>query len=328
MVWIAILLLVIAVLALLATIFTQDEEVKNGSLLALIAAGCLGVILFIASTITIVDSGHVGVKVTFGSVSDEAALPEGLHFVNPFANVKELSVRTENYRMSHQEEEGARKGDDSVKVRASNGLQMPVDVSVPYRLNPDSAAWVYQNLGSNYVEKLLRPALSTATQRAGGHYTAEELYSTKRDEFSQKVKELMGEELRRILLDNYKDKNPPENVILTSQVLVGHIGIPDSVKHAIESKLKADQEQQAMEFTIMREKKEAERKRVEAEGIQTFQNIVSKGIDDKLLKWKGIEATLKLAESQNAKIIIIGAGKDGLPVLLGQDGNVQVQSQK
>lgn len=202
---------------------------------------------------------------------------------------------------------------------------MPVDVSTPYRLIPDVAPWVYRNLGPDYVEKILRPSLSTATRRAASLYTAEQLYSTKRDEFASKIKTLLDEEMNKLLQDNYKGKNPPETVLAVSQVLIGHVGIPDTVKNAIEAKLKADQEQQAMDFQILKEKKEAERKTVEAEGIRKFQEIVTKGIDEKLLRWKAIDATLHLANSNNTKIVIIGAGRDGLPVLLGGDGEPHVQ---
>ena len=223
--------------------------------------------------------------------------------------------------MSHKDHEGQNKGDDSVAIRAANGLGMSVDVSLPYRLNPSAASWVYKNLGNDYVEKLLRPALSTAVRRAGGHYLAEEIYSTKRDEFAERIRTLLSEEMVKTLHDNYKGANPPDEVLIVSQVMVGHVEIPQSVKTSIESKLRADQEQQAMDFQILREKKEAERKRVEAEGIKGFQDIVSKGIEDKLLKWKAIDATLKLAESHNAKVIIIG-GKDGLPILLNGESPI------
>jgi regulator of protease activity HflC (stomatin/prohibitin superfamily) len=281
--------------------------------------------LFTASCVGTVKTGHVGVPVVFGDASNTTVGP-GMHFpINPFCSLEEMSTRTENYWMSHVDHEGDKKGDDSVGVRSSNGLQMPVDLSVPYRLIPESAPWVLQNLGKEYITKILRPALSTAARRAAGHYTAEELYSTKRDEFAEKTRVLLEEELKKVLQDNYKGKNPPESVIVANQVLIGHIGIPDTVKNAIEAKLKADQEQQAMDFTIKRETKEAERKKVEAEGIRQFQEIVTKGIDEKLLRWKAIDATLKLAESNNTKVIIIGAGRDGLPVLLGSDGNPQIQ---
>lgn len=327
MIWIVFVLVLIAMAALAFAIFNREDDVKFGAWVVAGVAGLLSVVLFIFSCVTVVKSGHVGVPVTFGVVNNKT-IDSGLHFVNPFCHVEEMSVRTENYWMSHDEQEGNSTRDDSVSVRSSNGLQMPVDLSVPYRLIPDTAPWVYRNLGRDYVEKILRVSLSTAARRAASHYTAEELYSTKRDEFASRTKELLDEEIGKVIRDNYKNEDPPETVLVISQVLVGHVGIPETVKHAIEAKLKADQEQQAMEFTILREKKEAERKRVEAEGIQKFQEIVTKGIDDRLLRWKAIDATLHLAQSPNSKVIVIGSGHDGLPVLLhGTTGDVQLQAQ-
>jgi regulator of protease activity HflC (stomatin/prohibitin superfamily) len=318
MIYVAIALFLVALIATFvwASNKGSDEQVAVGGAFTAVI-GFLASLLFAAiACITIVKPGHVGVEILFGHVRPNVH-EAGLHFVNPFCSVEKMSVQTDNYWMSHQESEGAKKHDDSVSVRSSNGLQMPVDVSVPYRLIPESAPWVYENLGKDYVEKILRVSLSTACRRAASHYTAEELYSTKRDEFADKTRVLLGEELNKLLNDNYKGKNPPEQVLVISQVLIGHVGIPETVKNAIETKLKGDQEQQAMDFRIMKEKKEAERKRVEAEGIKTFQDIVSKGIDEKLLRWKAIDATVHLAESPNSKVIIIGSGADGLPVLLG-----------
>ena len=304
------------------TTITSQEKAAAGAasvVCGLVAVGCA-----IFSTFVIVDAGKVGVQETLGTVNT-TPLHSGVHFVNPLSNVVELSVRTENYWMSSVAHEGQKAGDDAVSVRSSNGLLMPVDVSVPYRLIPETAPWVYSNFGKDYVEKLIRPALSTATRRAGSHYTAEELYSTKRDDFAEKTRSLMDEELNKLLADNYKGKNPPESVVVVSQVLIGHVGIPEMVKTAIESKLKADQEQQTMTFTLLKAKQEAERKEIEAKGIQKFQEIVTQGISDKLLAWKGIEATEKLAESHNTKIIIIGSGKHGLPVLMNEDGEQTFQ---
>lgn len=315
MIWIALFLVVVAAIL---TVVALVEKNKAFFVTAGITCAIFSLICAICASIVVVDAGSVGVQVTFGTVNT-SPVNNGLHLVNPFCAVHEMSVRTENYWMSHAAHEGQNKIDDAISVRSSNGLQMPIDVSVPYRLLPDIAPWVYSNLGPNYVEKLIRPSLSTATRRAASHYTAEELYSTKRDEFSDKIQTLMEEEVRKLLGDNYKGKNPPENVLVISQVLVGHVGIPETVKIAIEAKLKADQEQQAMQFTLLKAEKEATRKEIEAGGIQKFQEIVSKGIDEKLLRWKAIEATLLLAESPNAKIVIIGAGKDGLPVILGSD---------
>jgi regulator of protease activity HflC (stomatin/prohibitin superfamily) len=323
MIVVAILVGLLAVVAGLVAIL-NNEAFREKAIFATAGLALASLFLFFASCICIVKAGSVGVPVLFGSVQG-TIYPEGMHFMNPFVSVHQMSVRTENYWMSHDEMEGNTTRDDSVAVRSSNGLQMPVDLSVPYRLIPDAAPWVYQNLGDDYVEKLLRVSLSTAARRAASSYTAEQLYSTKRDDFARKTQTILEEELNKILQVGYKDKGAPEQVLVVSQVLVGHVGIPETVKGAIEAKLKADQEQQSMDFRIMREKKEAERKRVEAEGIQKFQEIVAKGIDDRLLRWKAIDATVHLAESKNAKIIIIGSGRDGLPVLLGSDGEVHLQ---
>lgn len=327
MVWFALVLAVVAVVALAVAMFSRDEETRGGGAFVGIGAGVVAAVLMFVSSITTVKAGHVGVKTVFGEVIP-GTLDAGIHFfVNPFCDVTDMSAQTNNYWMSHDHKEGEHKGDDSVSVRSSNGLQMPVDVSVPYRLEPSAAPWVYKNLGENWVGKVLRPSLSAATRRAASGYTAEELYSTKRDEFAEKTRMLLDDELKKTLQENYKGQSPPETVVIINQVLIGHVGIPESVKNAIEGKLKADQEAQAMNFTILKERKEAERKQIEAEGIQKFQEIVSKGIDEKLLRWKAIDATLSLATSQNAKVIVIGGGRDGLPVLLsGATGDVQLQT--
>jgi len=324
MIWFALVLFIFVGICILGFIFAKNSsDLKNSALPAGLIAGLVGGVLTVISSVTIVKAENVGVQTTFGSLNPEK-IDAGMHLVNPFSQVHEMSIQTNNYWMSHIDHEGEKKGDDAVMVRSSNGLQMPIDVSAPYRLEPSAAPWVYKNLGVDWVSKILRPSLSTATRRAASHYTAEELYGSKRDEFAVQVKTLLSEELNKLMSDNYKGQNPPETVVIINQVLIGYVGIPDSVKTAIESKLRADQEQQAMDFTIMREKKEAERKKVEAEGIQAFQNIVSKGIDDRLLRWKGIEATLKLAESHNAKVIVIGGGSDGLPILLNGTGDASI----
>lgn len=327
MIFVAVLLMIVALVAVAFAVCSGDDDIKGNSWLVAAITGIVSVVLGVVSSTTVVKAGCVGVPVLFGQVQGYT-VNSGLHFVNPFIVIEQMSVRTENYWMSHQHDEGGKNGDDSVSIRSSNGLQMPVDVSLPYRLLPESAPWVYENLGSDYVVKLVRVALSSATRRAASHYTAEELYSTKRDEFAERVRTLIGEELQNLLQENYKGKNPPEQVVAISQVLIGHVGIPEMVKNAIETKLKSDQEQQAMEFQILKEEKEAKRKKVEATGIKNFQDIVTTGISDKLLRWKAIDATLKLAESHNAKIIIIGGGKDGLPVLLNGDGEPMIQNKK
>lgn len=304
MIWIAI---IIGIFSLIALIFKNPKSRMGGTL-----GIFLSFVLSIISCIRTIEAGKVGIPILFGSVQNHKIDP-GMHFVNPFISIKQMSVRTENYWMSASHDEGQKKGDDSIAAISSNGLEMAMDISVPYRLVPDAAPWVYQNLGADYVEKLLRPAIRAPTRRSAAKFSAEECFSTKRDQLAEKIQAFTEEEIDK-LLETYDKK---DKILIFSQVLVGKVNLPITVKDAIEQKLKNDQEQQAMSFRIMKEQKESERKKIEAEGIQKFQEIVSKGIDEKLLRWKAIDATLHLAESKNAKIVIIGSGKDGLPIILG-----------
>lgn len=313
MIYLGVFLLFVFAISCLVFVFSVKDDTKSGSFLIGFISLFVGLILTIFSTIHTVSAGNVGVVTTFGNVSSDT-LSSGVNFVNPFCEVSEMSVRTENYVMSATHDEGTKKGDDSVVALSSNGLRMPMDISIPYRLVENQSAWVFKNFGPNYVEKIIRPAARTAVRRATSKFTDQECYSTKRDELALKMKSYLEEEIG-LLLKNY-DK-PPEQVVLISQVMIGNVDLPETVKNAIERKLKADQESQEMEFKITKEKREAERKEIEAHGIQKFQEIVSKGIDERLLRWKGIDATLHLAESPNAKVIVIGSGKDGLPIILG-----------
>ena len=301
----------------------EQENVKfTVKVCALINASIAG-ILIVLSSFCIVKPENVGVQVFFGSMH-KTPLKSGFHVVCPFSDVEQMTAQGQNFALKHDkvlDDKEKTKVDDSVGVRSSNGLQMPIDVTVPYRLIPEAAPWVYKNLGVTYVDKVMRVCLPTALRRAAVSYTSEELYSTKREEFADKTKEILFDELNKYFKDNYKnEKEPlPDAVFSINQVLIGHVGLPETVKNAIENKLKSDQEQQAMEFAILKEEKEAKRKKVEAEGIQQFQEIVVKGITKDLLAWKGIEATLHLAASNNAKIIVIGSGSNGLPLILNGD---------
>lgn len=316
---IGVIFLVLAALALVVGVYLKaggNLDSAGGAFLFGTISGLVGFVSILIGSIVIIEPGCVGVQVFLGSTS-QTVLPAGIHMVNPLTHVVHMSVRTESYLMTSKHDEGAKHGDDSVSVTSANGLTMPMDISIPYRLIPETAPWVYENLGSGYVDNIVRQALSTATRRAVSKYTAEECYSTKRDELADTIRKFTDEEMALLLRQGYSGKNPPEQILVVSQVLVGHIGLPESVKASIESKIRADQEQQAMDFRIKREEKEADRKRSEARGIRDFQEIVSKGVDERLLRWKAIEATLHLAESQNTKIVIIGNSTDGLPVMLG-----------
>jgi len=280
-----------------------------------VVAIIVGVAIGIASAVVIVPAGHVGVPILFGKVQ-QFHLAEGLHLVNPLLVVEKMSVRTEFYTMSVVSGEGQVQGDDSIMVLSSDGLQMPLDVTVAYRLVPEDAPWVYKNIGISYAAKLIRPASRTAIREAASTFTAQEAYSIKRQELAESTQQLLEKRLKD-LLSKYEDFTGEG--VLIQQVMLRNVALPTRVRRAIEEKLSAEQDAQRMEFVLAKETKEAERKRIEAGGIADFQKIVSEGISDKLLQWKGIDATLEISKSNNAKVVIIGSGDNGLPVILNAD---------
>lgn len=270
----------------------------------------VGLIFALLSAVAVVPAGHVGVRVLFGRVID-VEFEEGLHIKNPFEDIVPLSVRTETYDMTTA-------GQDSTRVLSKDGLQMPLDVTVAYRLLGNDAPWIYRNIGEAYEVKLIRSAARTAVREAAAKFTAQEAYASKREALSMAMETI----LRQRLADLLKQAGLDDGGFTVQQVLLRNVSLPDRVAAAIQEKLAAEQEAQRMEFVLDKERKEAERKAIEAEGIKTFQTIVREGIDDKLLKWKGIEATRELAVSQNAKVVIVG-GSDGLPVILNTGGAAQ-----
>ena len=315
MVWLAIFLLTVALVSWVVFAVTRGE-VRGGSFLVGGACTILGLALFVLSCFVIVGSGHVGVPILFGDVQDNY-FEEGLSPCSPFLDVEQMSVRTQAYTMSSVSNEGQVQGNDTIVALSSNGLRMTMDATVPYRLNPSAAGWVYQNLGPNYVDEILRPAARTGIRAATSKYNDQECYATKRSQLAETMQVDIQSEINKLVSQYGEDA--PENAILISSVMLRNVELPDKVKNAIEAKLQADQEQQQMDFLIQKEEKEAKRKEIEATGIKKFQDIVSEGITPDLLKWKGIEATLKLSESQNSKVIVIGGGENGMPVILNGD---------
>jgi len=281
------------------------------------ALGLLGLALLIASPafITTVPTGRVGIPVLFGKVRGDF-LSEGIHLVNPLVAVPALSVRTETYTMSAVIQEGAVKADDSIRALSRDGLEMPLDVTVAYRLIPEDAPWVYRNLGSQYVDSIIRPAARTAVREGLAQFSAHEAYGAKRRELADRMQQFLQQRIAA-LTAQYKDFAGRGFEI--HPVMLRNVGLPASLRGAIELKLAAEQEALKMPFILERELKEAERKKIEAGGIADFQKIVSEGINESFLRWKGIEATQALAKSENAKIVVIGAGKNGLPVILNPD---------
>lgn len=247
-----------------------------------------------------IDAGHVGVKSLFGKVQNDI-LNSGLHFVNPLVSVKELDIKTMNYTMSGIHDEGTKTGDDAIRVLTADGLEVTIDLSVLYRVVPADAPKLIREIGENYEDKIVRPITRTRIRDNAVYYEAIALYSTKRDEFQNRIFKTIDEDFRKrgLLLEN---------------LLVRNITLPGPVKAAIERKIEAEQEAQKMQFVLQKEKQEAERKRVEAQGISDYQRIISESLSDKQLQYEQIKAYKELAASQNAKIIVLP--KQGANLLL------------
>jgi prohibitin 1 len=279
------------------TIFDPSQrrvvDVQSGTALRLVGFGLVGLltVIFLFSAVTRVDSGAVGILTLFGRVTGEA-LPEGIHLINPFKTNHELSIRTQEIK-------------ETASVPSSEGLVMNLDTSLIFHLNPERAADVYQKIGPRYPEVLIEPNLRAAIREATASHSANALYTGEREAVARQI----FDQLAKLL---------GERGFIVESVLLRDIQLPATLKASIESKQQAEQEALAMSFRLQKEKQEAERKRIEAAGIRDFQQIVAQGISSQLLEWKGIEATENLAKSPNSKVVVIGSGKNGLPLILGQ----------
>ena len=304
MLWLALLLAVVAVVV-------RGSRMVPGFVAP--AIGLAAVALALSNFVAVVPAGHVGVPVVFGHVQDRA-LPEGLNIVNPFAVVQATTVRTETYTMSSVRDEGPVKGDDSIVALSADGLMMPLDVTIAYRVVGGDAPWLFRHIGPDYLDKIVRPAARTAVREAIAGFTSQESYSTRREELAQSMHTLLNARIRDLLAQSEDSANRRGFII--EQVMIRNVQLPPKVKNAIEEKLEAEQQALRMRFILEKERQEAERKRIEAQGISDFQKIVSSGISNQLLEWKGIEATEQLAHAPNSKVVIIGNPKNGMPLII------------
>jgi len=241
-----------------------------------------------------INAGQIGVKSLFGKVEDDILL-SGLNFVNPLVDVKTIDIKTQNYTMSGVHDEGAQAGDDAIRVLSADGLEVTIDLTVLYRVVPSEAPRLMKETGLDYNDKIVRPLTRTKIRDNAVYYDAVSLYSTKRDTFQMRI-------------FNSIEKDFNKRGLILEQLLVRNITLPASVKTTIESKINAEQDAQKMQFVLQKEKQEAERKRVEAQGIADYQRIISTGLSDKQLQYESIKANLELAKSANAKVIIMGKG--------------------
>jgi len=260
-----------------------------GSRILRLALVVLVLLLLLWST-TSIPAGNVGVLTLFGRVLTDETLPEGIHLINPLKSVQKLSVQTQSLK-------------ESANVPSNEGLILALDTSLLFRLDKNMAAHVYQTVGDNYAEKIVEPTLRAAIRAATSAHSANALYTNARELVQTQIQEELTKELA------------PRGVIVEN-VLLRDVQLPAMLKTSIEAKKQAEQDALRMSFILQKEKQEAERKRIEAQGIADFQKIVAQGISAQLLEWKGIEATEKLATSANSKVVIIGNPKNGLPLVL------------
>jgi prohibitin 1 len=247
------------------------------------------VLLLLFWSTTSIPTGNVGVLTLFGRVTGET-LSEGIHLINPLKSVQKLSVQTQSVK-------------ESANVPSNEGLILALDTSLLFRLDKTKAAYVYQTVGDNYAEKIVEPTLRAAIRASTSAHSANALYTNARELVQQQIQDELTAQLS------------PRGVIVEN-VLLRDVQLPAMLKGSIEAKQQAEQDALRMSFILQKEKQEAERKRIEAQGIADFQKIVAQGISPQLLEWKGIEATEKLATSSNAKVVIIGNAKNGLPLVL------------
>jgi regulator of protease activity HflC (stomatin/prohibitin superfamily) len=289
---------------LLIVSFTLKNNVnpfsKFSGILKIIGVLVIALGLF-SSMFKQIDAGKVGVQSLYGNVQPDV-LESGLHLINPLLDVTDFDIQTQNYTMSAVHGEGAQEGDDAIRVLSNDGLEVVIDLTVLFRVSPQDAPKILKQIGVDYSDKIVRPITRTRIRDNAVYYDAVALYSTKRNEFQQRI--------RKSIEDDFKARG-----LILEQLLIRNINLPASVKTTIESKINAEQDAQKMTFVLQKEKQEAERKRVEAQGIADYQRIISTGLSDKQLQYEQIKAQKELAASPNTKIIFMN-GKGTAPVIL------------
>jgi regulator of protease activity HflC (stomatin/prohibitin superfamily) len=297
-----ILSLIIGVILIIVSFTLKSNESPLSKFSNLFKIFGIVVILIglLSSAFKQIDAGKVGVKSLFGNVQPDV-LESGLHIVNPLLDITIFDAQTQNYTMSVIHDEGAKEGDDAIRVLSNDGLEVVIDLTVLYRVLPTEAPKILKGIGEDYTDKIVRPVTRTRIRDNAVYYDAVALYSTKRAEFQQRI-------FKSIEAD-FKARG-----LVLEQLLIRNINLPTSVKTTIESKINAEQEAQKMIFVLQKEKQEAERKRVEAQGIADYQKIISSGLTDKQLQYEQIKAQKEIATSSNSKIIFMGKGS--APVIL------------
>jgi regulator of protease activity HflC (stomatin/prohibitin superfamily) len=289
------MLFIIALFGSLAAFFVYQNAKKryNRTEATFSLAGfVIAIIIALLQCFTMIPAGHVGVIDFFGKVSDQTLYP-GINLVNPLANVIKFDARTQELK-------------EEMVVPSKEGLSVQLEISLLFSLSFENANKIYKTVGEDYTAKIVVPQFRSVVRGVTAKYEARALYTAEREKLAREIEQ----DLTALI--------GPRGVTVEAAAL-RKITLPEGLTASIEEKLKAEQESQRMQFVLEKERLEAERKKIEAQGISDFQKIVSQGISEQLLKWKGIEATEKLANSSNSKIVVIGSGKEGLPIILGGD---------
>ncbi len=287
------MLFIVAIIAAVVAFFVYKNakrRMKKSDASFALAGIAVALVIALSQSWTVIPAGNTGVIDFLGNVSDETLKP-GVNLVNPMAKIEKMSIKTQELK-------------EMMSVPSKEGLSVDLEISLLFKLDSDMANEIYKSVGPNYADIILVPQFRSVVRGVTARYEAKALYTASREK-------LAGEILTEL------EKLVGPRGIIVEQAPLRQIKLPARLTQSIEEKLQAEQESQRMAFILQKEKQEADRKRIEAQGIADFQDIVTIGITDKLLKWKGIEATEKLANSPNTKVIVIGSGKNGLPLILG-----------
>jgi regulator of protease activity HflC (stomatin/prohibitin superfamily) len=253
--------------------------------------GILTFVILLPSCVRTVDSGRAAVLWTLFGGTQPSVFGEGVHLIAPWNRLTRYDVRTQDRK-------------EDLHILTNNGLSVNLEASIRFRPVREELPRLHAEIGPEYFDVIIAPVVRSEARKVGGRYSPEEIYSSKREVVEHEI----VDEARAAMLGKHVE---------LEAILIRDVNLPDNIKRAISEKLEEEQKALKMQFTLNRERQEAERKRIEAQGIADFQRIVATGISGELLRWKGIEATEKIAHSQNAKVVVIGSGKDGLPLILG-----------
>ncbi|MEH2174498.1 prohibitin family protein [Nostoc sp.] len=278
----------IAILVYLNTDKISSERSRLAIRTIMILIGSIAVLNSFSRLLVIVPPGNVGVVNFFGEVS-ETTLNPGVHLLNPFSKVVNFSTRLKDIK-------------ENVDATSQEGLSLNLDVSLQYKLDPQKAATVYKTIGTDETQLVISRFRSTV-RAITANYPANAIYSTKRQEIAQKIDQQLTQEI-------------PALGFIVEEALLRNIKMPDTLQAAIQNKLKTEQENQQMKFVLEKERQEAERKLIEARGIADSQKILSNGLSNQVLQLRAIEATEKLAQSNNSKLVIIGSEKGAVPIMI------------